>query len=159
MVDLSDKKQHHLFIQNIRNSSSHPTITNHKRFLPGILVCILLVFLLVIWMSRDPFEHEVETILGNIKPPHQCLKNIYKDYLLVIHFDEPYYKDNTFVRGMYENVFGKIVICGPEPDAHSGRFVPDIEFESQRGKLGYACLGKAMEKYPNYAGKNTFIRL
>lgn len=158
MVDLSDKKQHHLFIQNIRNSS-YPKVTRDKRFLPGILVCIILLFLLAAWLSRDPFEREVETILNSIKPPRRCLKNIFKDHLLVVHFDEPYYKDNTFVRGMYEDVFGKVVICGPEPDAHSGRFVPDIEFESLRGKLGYACLGKAMEKYPNYTGKAFFIIL
>ena len=148
MVDLSDKK-HHLFKQSTRNS---PYSINKKRFLPGILACILFVFLLVIWQSRDPLESEVETILSKIKPPRRCLRNIYKDFLLVVHFDEPYYKDNTFVRGLYENVFGKVLVCGPEPDAHSGRFVPDIEFESQRGKFGYACLGKAMEKYANYTG-------
>lgn len=84
----------------------------------------------------------------------KCLKGVYKDYALVIHFDEPYYKDNQLMRELYDDVFGKVIICGPEPDAHSGRFVPDIEYESSRGLYGYNCMVLAVEKYGNYSGKN-----
>ena len=146
MVDLSDKPT--------RYSLKYKTILHSGKTKPPICQCIvfcfILVCLLVLFRSRDTLDSDVRSILTLAKT--DCLRNRFKDHLLVIHFDEPYYKDNTFIRGLYENVFGKVVICGPEPDAHSGRFVPDIEFESERGKFGYACLGKAIEKFPSYSG-------
>ncbi|XP_066922552.1 uncharacterized protein [Clytia hemisphaerica] len=146
MVDLSDKP--------IRYSLKYKVFLQSSKTKPPIYQCIVLCFILVclfaIFRSRDTLDSDVRSILTLAKT--DCLKNRFQEYLLVIHFDEPYYKDITFIRSLYENIFGKVVICGPEPDAHSGRFVPDIEFESERGKFGYACLGKAIEKFPKYSG-------
>ena len=86
----------------------------------------------------------------------KCLRNIFKDYCLVLNFNSPsLYKKIQTLRELYADVFGKILICGPEPDAKSGRHKPDIEFENE-GRYGYHCLGLAVNKHPDYKGISLF---
>ena len=125
MVDLSDKKTNHfLLMKHIITSGTffHANNTTNKnaRIVRGVFFgCIFLVILLVVWQSRDPEELEIERILSNFErsssrhfngEKKKCLKDLFKDFLLVIHYDEPYYKDNTFVRGLYRDVFGKVSV-------------------------------------------------
>ena len=146
MVDLSDKPNRKLTVQDIL-SYYNKNITTFRSIL---LVLLVITVLYVFTRSKDPIDENVRTILKITQ--RKCLKNIYKDFVLVVSFSEPYYKDNDFVRNLYKDVFGRVVICGAEPDAHSGRFVPDIEMEIDRGLFGYGCMGKAIEKHPDYAG-------
>jgi hypothetical protein len=148
MVDLSDKPNRKITGRKVVLLCIRK-ITNFRSIL------LLLLFITVLYAftrSDDPVDENVKSILKITQ--RKCLKNIYKDFVLVISFSEPYYKDNDLVRKLYKDVFGRVVICGAEPDAHSGRFVPDIELEIDRGLYGYGCMGKAMEKYPQYSGNS-----
>jgi len=95
--------------------------------------------------------HPVEKILLKkfLKFEKLPIENTFKNILIVINFNHPHYVNIPLVHEMYDNVFGKVVVCGPE---ESPKNDVDIVLEHFKGYLGYHCAAKAMELYSNYEG-------
>ena len=78
-----------------------------------------------------------------------CLKDAFKDILLVIVYNYPLYDSIPDLVALYEPAFPNLLFCGPPDNAAS----PDIlTVKIIRGYLGYECLGRAIRQYPGYTG-------
>ena len=66
------------------------------------------------------------------------------------------------LKAMYNGVFGNVVTCGPRPDATWTGSIPDIMVQTNDGYHAYHCMGKAIERFPDYEGEEmikTFYNL
>lgn len=77
-----------------------------------------------------------------------CLRDAFKDILLVIVYNYPYYNSIKHFKDFYKPAFPNIVFCGP-PDGKKSHVITVDVF---RGVLGYECLGKAIRQHPGYEG-------
>ena len=78
-----------------------------------------------------------------------CLKDAFKDILLVIAYNYPLYDSIPDLVALYEPAFPNLLFCGPPDDTAS----PDIlTVDIIKGYLGYECLGKAIRQHPGYNG-------
>ena len=57
------------------------------------------------------------------------------------------------LKAMYNGVFGNVVTCGPRPDATWTGSIPDIMVQTNDGYHAYHCMGKAIERFPDYEGE------
>jgi len=78
-----------------------------------------------------------------------CLKDAFKDILLVIVYNYPFYDSTFHLVALYKPAFPNLLFCGP-PDKTS---TPDIlTVDIIQGFLGYECLGRAITQHPGYQG-------
>lgn len=124
---------------------------------------IILLFLLngkLISQKIDEFEGS-EGFLANMGYPKECIPmtdqilnyadydtydSTGKDILVIINYNFPHYKNNDFIKQLYNPYFPNIVFYGPteHPEIH--------QYNANSGIFGYMAIALAMEKYPNYAG-------
>ena len=77
-----------------------------------------------------------------------CLKNHFKDVLLVIIFHYAFYDTLPLILTNYQGAFARIAICGPS----SSNSYDIIVVEHHSGYYGYECLGKAVRLNPGLEG-------
>lgn len=89
-------------------------------------------------------EGEFKTV--KIKP--------FGNIVLVVIFNFPHYENIPVLRHMYDDVFGKVVFCGPTDSDRIEDSIekPDFKIKLGRGYHGYHCTAVAMETYPGYEG-------
>jgi len=75
--------------------------------------------------------------------------NVFKDIVLVIVYNYPYYDSIHLLRQLYEPVFPKLFICGPQGNT-SVENVTQVPIN--RGIFGYHCLAEAIRRHPGYEG-------
>ena len=78
-----------------------------------------------------------------------CLKNAFKDLLLIVVYNYPFYDSIPHLVVLYKPAFPHLLFCGP-PDNTEHSDILTVEII--RGFLGYECLGRAIRKYPGYKG-------
>ena len=96
-------------------------------------------------------ETEIYDLLPAVpnKVKSSCLRNAFSDIVLVIVYNFPLYSSIPTLSGLYKNAFPTIMFCGAkESKEHNVEWVGHIF----RGYFGYACMSRAMEKYPAYEG-------
>ena len=106
--------------------------------------------------SKKPFTKMLTTTKPTMKKPttkkangSSCLKNAFKDFLLVVVYNYPFYDSIPHLIALYKPAFPHLLFCGPPNDtARSDILTVDII----RGFLGYECLGRAIRQYPGYKG-------
>ena len=78
-----------------------------------------------------------------------CLKDAFKDILLVIVYNYPFYDSIPNLVALYKPAFPHLLFCGPPDNTAS----PDIlTVDIIKGYLGYECLGRAIRRHPGYQG-------
>lgn len=117
-------------------------------------------------MFRSTFRYAVLLFLGIIiivqvrifcqsslqQSTRPCYKNVFKDTLLVMNFNYAFYGNNKILHELYDDVFGKVLTCGPAPDNPNSQG-PDILYKEEKiWYFRYRCLTKAIRKYPGFKG-------
>lgn len=108
-------------------------------------------------VTWGPYSHQIAASYSKINSSHTtvrqkplpCLRNAFKDILLVIVYNYPYYKSIKHFKDLYKPVFPSMVFCGP-PDKTAGDSVMSVNI--YRGVLGYECLGRAIRQHPGFQG-------
>jgi len=78
-----------------------------------------------------------------------CLKDAFKDILLVIVFNYPFYDSIPDLIALYKPAFPDLLFCGPPDNTAS----PDIlTVDIIKGFLGYECLARAIREHPGFKG-------
>ena len=78
-----------------------------------------------------------------------CLKDTFKDILLVIVYNYPFYDSIPHLTALYKPAFPHLLFCGPPHNSTR----PDIlAVDVIKGYLGYECLGRAIREHPGYEG-------
>ena len=102
-----------------------------------------------------PSNRVINTVLPNNSHQHNkenfktCLKDAFKDILLVVVFNYPFYDSIPDLVALYKPAFPHLLFCGP-PDKTAS---PDIlTVDIIDGYLGYECLGRAIRQHPGYNG-------
>ncbi|KAL9962699.1 hypothetical protein ACROYT_G031828 [Oculina patagonica] len=129
------------------------------------LTCIIVLVILMIYagstftrnvtVKKPPVQRIINRVLPNtIRQSNKtaskpCLKNAFRDILLVIVYNYPFYDSIPHLVALYKPAFPNLLFCGP-PDkvAHPDILTVDII----TGFLGYECLDRAIRKYPGYQG-------
>lgn len=78
-----------------------------------------------------------------------CLKNAFKEVLLVVVYNYPFYDSVPHLVALYKPAFPHLLFCGPPDDTERSDI---LNVDIIRGFLGYECLGRAIRKYPGYKG-------
>lgn len=113
-----------------------------------IFVVIALLFIVINYQHKKS-EKQVKKINKN---KTKCYKNIFKNTLIVMNFNYAFYGNNEILHELYDDVFGKILTCGPAPDDPASQG-PDILYKEEKiWYFRYRCLTKAIRKYPGYDG-------
>ena len=106
-------------------------------------------------VNKPPSARIINTVLPNkTRQPNKkasspCLKDAFKDILLVIVYNYPFYDSIPKLRALYKPAFPHLIFCGPPHNTtHRGILTVDII----RGYLGYECLGRAIPEHPGYNG-------
>ena len=85
----------------------------------------------------------------NKEDSRPCLKEAFKDILLVIVYNYPLYDSIPDLIALYKPVFPNLLFCGPPHNTAP----PDIlTLDIIKGYLGYECLGRAIQQHPGYNG-------
>ena len=85
----------------------------------------------------------------NKEDSKSCLKDAFKDILLVVVFNYPFYDSIPHLVALYKPAFPNLLFCGP-PDKTAS---PDIlTVDIIQGFLGYECLSRAIRQHPGYRG-------
>ena len=82
---------------------------------------------------------------------YPCFKGIFKNVLVVVTYNSPFYDNIDIINQMYDKVFGKVVHCGIEGNKNDGKR-PDIVADVANGHRGYVCMARAIDKYPGFEG-------
>lgn len=78
-----------------------------------------------------------------------CLRDAFKDILLVIVYNYPFYDSIPYLKALYKPAFPNLLFCGsPDDTAPPGILTVDVI----NGYLGYECLGRAIREHPGYEG-------
>ena len=77
-----------------------------------------------------------------------CLKKKFRDILLVIVYNYPYYDTIPLLTRLYRPLFRRIIFCGPPGNSSHHVITVDV----RRGILGYECLGRTIREHPGYEG-------
>ncbi|KAK3744385.1 hypothetical protein QZH41_002697 [Actinostola sp. cb2023] len=123
---------------------------NYHVFLVVVMLSYFPNYPCINW-SVDPIVHykTASSRPGSINTSLPCLRNAFKDILLVIVYNYPYYNSIKHFKDFYKPAFPNMVFCGPL-DRSAGSSVMTVDI--YRGVLGYECLGKAMRQHPGYEG-------
>ena len=78
-----------------------------------------------------------------------CLKEAFKDILLVIVYNYPLYDSIPDLTALYKPAFPNLLFCGPP---HNTAPLDILTVEIIHGYLGYECLGRAIRQHPGYKG-------
>ena len=78
-----------------------------------------------------------------------CLKDAFKDILLVIVYNYPFYNSIPQLTALYKPAFPHLIFCGP-PHSTARRGILTVDII--KGYLGYECLGRAIQEHPGYKG-------
>ena len=85
----------------------------------------------------------------NEKDSRPCLKEAFKDILLVIVYNYPLYDSIPHLIALYKPAFPNLLFCGPP---HNTAPSDILTVEVNQGYLGYECLGRAIRQHPGYKG-------
>lgn len=86
---------------------------------------------------------------SNNNDSRPCLKDVFKDILLVIVYNYPLYDSIPDLVALYKPAFPHLLFCGPPHNTAP----PDIlTVDIIKGFLGYECLGRAIREHPGYKG-------
>ena len=85
----------------------------------------------------------------NEKDSRPCLKEAFKDILLVIVYNNPLYDSIPDLIALYKPAFPNLLFCGPP---HNTAPSDILTVEVNQGYLGYECLGRAIRQHPGYKG-------
>lgn len=77
-----------------------------------------------------------------------CLQSKFRDILLVVVYNYPYYDSIPHLTHFYRPMFPRIIFCGPPGNVSHHVTTIDVH----RGILGYECLGKTIREHPGYKG-------
>ena len=80
-----------------------------------------------------------------------CLKDAFKDILLVIVYNYPYYDSIFRLTALYKPAFPHLLFCGP-PHNSTRNYRGILTVPLYNGILGYECLGRAIREHPGYRG-------
>ena len=78
-----------------------------------------------------------------------CTKDAFKDYLLVIVYNYPFYDSIPHLVALYKPGFPNLLFCGPP---HNSTRPGILTVDIIKGFLGYECLGRAIREHPGYKG-------
>lgn len=78
-----------------------------------------------------------------------CLKDVFKDILLVVVYNYPFYDSIPHLVALYKPAFPHLLFCGP---SHNTTRPGILTVDIYRGILGYECLGRAIREHPGYKG-------
>ena len=101
--------------------------------------------------AKKPTTRKITTEKPNTKSAtsSSCLKNAFKDFLLVVVYNYPFYDSIPHLVALYKPAFPHLLFCGP-PDNTERSDILTVNII--KGFLGYECLGKAIQKHPGYKG-------
>ncbi|XP_078382356.1 uncharacterized protein LOC144665051 [Oculina patagonica] len=120
-------------------------------------------------VNKPPSGRIINTVLPtrsrqpNKTASKPCLKNAFKDILLVIVYNYPFYDSIPHLVALYKPAFPNLLFCGP-PGTTARAFHnnlwkalttahPDIlMINIIQGFLGYECLGRAIREHPGHKG-------
>lgn len=85
----------------------------------------------------------------NKRQNKSCHLDYFKDIVLVVVFNYPYYDSIPELRRFYEPVFPNLFICGPEKNTS---FTNMTQVFVNKGIFGYKCLTEAIQKHPGNEG-------
>ena len=89
------------------------------------------------------------TTSASMKKRHQlCLNGRYKNILLLVNFNHPFYQNIPLLKLLYSRIFPNMVFYGT---VKSNKFEVK-KIDSKKGFLSYIGLADAMETYHNYTG-------
>lgn len=74
----------------------------------------------------------------------------FKDIVLIIVYNYPYYDSIPDLRRLYEPVFPKLFICGPKEGNKTVENMTHVFLN--KGIYGYKCLSEAIRQYPGNEG-------
>lgn len=77
-----------------------------------------------------------------------CIKNAFRNVLLVIIFNYRIYSNVPTLKSFYEPAFSDIILCGPEANSEYGVHQVNIS----KRYFGYYCLATAIREKPNFEG-------
>ena len=106
-------------------------------------------------MEQSSSQRSFSKVLSNESPrmnmenDSPCLKDAFKEILLVIAYNYPLYDSIPHLAALYRPAFPHLLFCGPPHNTtRSGILIVDV----YRGILGYECLGRAIREHPGYKG-------
>ena len=106
--------------------------------------------------TKNPFTKMPATIKPTMKKTtskkatnSSCLKNAFKDFLLVVVYNYPFYDSIPHLIALYKPAFPHLLFCGPSDGTERSDI---LTVNIIRGYLGYECLGRSIRKYPGYNG-------
>ena len=106
-------------------------------------------------MNLSPSNRINERVLPNNshQPSNEdsrpCLKDAFKDILLVIVYNYPMYDSIPDLVSLYKPAFPNLLFCGPP---HNTTTSDILTVDIIQGYLGYECLGRAIRQHPGYKG-------
>ena len=77
-----------------------------------------------------------------------CLKEYYRNILLLVNFNHPFYQNIPLIKRLYNRIFPNMVFYGTEK---SNKYNVK-KIDSAKGYLSYIGLADAMEHHRNYTG-------
>ena len=78
----------------------------------------------------------------------RSLESPFSDILLVIVFNFAHYTHIPILNTLYQNIFPKIVFCGPEKNDEYNITQTDLH----KGYFSYMCMSNAMREHSNFTG-------
>ena len=95
------------------------------------------------------FPNRSRRQLNNTENGSPCLKDAFKDILLVVVYNHPLYDSIPHLVALYKPAFPHLLFCGPP---HNTTPPEVLTVDIIQGFLGYKCLGRAIREYPGYKG-------
>ncbi|XP_066917332.1 uncharacterized protein [Clytia hemisphaerica] len=121
-------------------------------FLVILIICLTIVIKeyylpSFIWTNQ---QHPLLKIIHRspLYPNKLCLSGYYKNILLLVNFNHPFYDNIPMIRSLYERAFPNMVFYGTK----KSRKFNVHKIESHKGYFSYIALADAMEKYTNFTG-------
>ena len=120
--------------------------------------CIVLCFVFIFKGHIFTSYHGYRSIKTNLPKnsfqlskddSRSCLKDAFKDILLVIVYNYPFFDSIPHLTAFYKPAFPHLLFCGPP---HNSTMPGILTVNIIRGYLGYECLGRAIREHPGYKG-------
>ncbi|XP_068715876.1 uncharacterized protein [Montipora capricornis] len=126
------------------------------------LLCLACLMAYAIFIAYSSYNHNLHATHHLVNPAPRnvdvfskkednssCLKNAFKEILLVIVYHYPLYDTIPYLRALYGPAFPHLLFCGPPSNTLSAGI---LTVEMDNGYLAYECLGKAIREHPGYGG-------
>lgn len=111
--------------------------------------CFFMLFVLIILSEKLQFRKFYFSNSFTIARK-KCLKDSFKDIIVVLNYNYANYENINIMHELYDNVFGKVISCGPP--SKDGKSGPDLLIKYKIWYYRYTCVAMAMQKYPKFKG-------